>query len=48
MSELRERAVEARHAGRCGLCQEPIQEGDWIVNYEESWVHLGCAEPEDG
>jgi len=49
-ASLRDRAVRAGHRGRCNLCQEPIEEGDWIVHYDagDGWVHLECAEAEDG
>jgi hypothetical protein len=37
-------AVEAKRAGRCGVCQQPIEEGDRIVCVDDEWVHEECEE----
>lgn len=41
-------AVQARHDGRCGLCDEQIEQGAMIVNYAGEWCHEHCAEDEGG
>lgn len=39
--------VRAGQDGRCGICDEPIFEGDPIVVVEEEWCHVECADLED-
>lgn len=37
----------ARFPGRCGLCQQPIHEGDEIVELDGEYVHEPCADEND-
>lgn len=37
-------AVEATFRSRCGVCDEPIEEGDAIVCVDDEWIHEHCEE----
>lgn len=37
----------AKYPGRCGICQEPIHEGDEIDRVDDEYVHAACAETFD-
>lgn len=47
MSEDPRPIHRAMHRDRCGLCDEPIYEGDTITAVDGEWVHVQCAEDED-
>ncbi len=38
--------MKAKHDGRCGVCDEPVCEGDEIELVDDEWCHEHCAEAE--
>lgn len=48
MSERDERidavaSTIARFESRCGICDQPIRDGDEIVCVEDEWCHAECG-----
>lgn len=42
-------AIEATFVSRCPMCDESIEEGEWIECDEDGeWCHKGCVEEAEG
>ena len=44
----RSRQFEARYGGRCGLCDDRIEEGELVEFYDDELCHSECVDDELG